>query len=66
MSRPLSLAAKLEGHAPAIHCPRVAGAGSVAARAQELAVCIRALPHRRVNVIAHSIRPTRIISTGQR
>jgi len=49
------LAAKLEGHAPAIHCPRVAGAGSVAARAQELAVCIRALPHRRVNVIAHSM-----------
>ncbi len=46
---------KLARHACAVHRPRVAAAGSVAARAEELAACIRALPDRRVNVIAHSM-----------
>lgn len=42
-------------HAHAVHRPRVAPTGSVASRAEELASCIRALPDRRVNVIAHSM-----------
>jgi triacylglycerol lipase len=49
------LPARLAAHAPAIHCPCVSGAGSVAARAEELANFVRALPARRVNVIAHSM-----------
>jgi triacylglycerol lipase len=46
---------RLARHAHAVHRPRVAAAGSVAARAEELATCIRALPDRRVNVVAHSM-----------
>jgi triacylglycerol lipase len=46
---------ELAVHAHATHRPRVAAAGSVAARAEELASCIRELPDRRVNVIAHSM-----------
>jgi triacylglycerol lipase len=49
------LPARLALQAEAVHCPRVAATGSVVARAEELAACIRALPDRRVNVIAHSM-----------
>jgi triacylglycerol lipase len=49
------LPARLERHAPAVHRPCVSGAGTVVDRAEQLAACIRALPYRRVNVIAHSM-----------
>ncbi len=49
------LPARLARQAGDVHCPRVAAAGSVAVRAEALAACIRALPDRRVNVIAHSM-----------
>jgi triacylglycerol lipase len=45
----------LAKHARATHRPRVSPAASIAARAEELAACIRAIPDRRVNVIAHSM-----------
>jgi triacylglycerol lipase len=45
----------LAEHAHTSHRARVAPAGSVASRAEELARCIRALPDKRVNVIAHSM-----------
>jgi triacylglycerol lipase len=49
------LTGSLAKHARATHRPRVAPTGSIASRAEELARCIRALPDRRVNVIAHSM-----------
>jgi triacylglycerol lipase len=49
------LTRSLAEHAHTTHRPRVAPAGSVVSRAEELARCIRALPDRRVNVIAHSM-----------
>lgn len=49
------LGARLSDHAEAVHRPRLAATGSVAARAADLARCIRDLPDRRVNVIAHSM-----------
>jgi triacylglycerol lipase len=49
------LTRSLARHAPATYRPKVAPVGSVAARAEEFARCIRALPDRRVNVIAHSM-----------
>jgi triacylglycerol lipase len=38
-----------------VHRPRVAPSGSIAARAEALAACVRALPRGKVNVIAHSM-----------
>ncbi len=38
-----------------VHRPRVAPVASIATRAAALAAFVRALPHRRVNVIAHSM-----------
>jgi triacylglycerol lipase len=49
------LTRSLAKHSDAVHRPRVAPTGSVASRAEELARCIRELPDRRVNVIAHSM-----------
>jgi triacylglycerol lipase len=49
------LTRSLAKHSHAVHRPRVAPTGSVASRAGELAACIRALPDRRFNVIAHSM-----------
>lgn len=49
------LTRSLAQHAHTVHRPRVAPAASVASRAEELASCIRALPDKRVNVIAHSM-----------
>jgi len=49
------LEARLARHASAVHRPRLPAAGAVITRATELAACIRSLPDRRVNVIAHSM-----------
>ena len=49
------LTRSLATHAHAVHRPRVAATGSVTSRGEELASCIRALPDRRVNVVAHSM-----------
>ncbi|GEJ56243.1 lipase family alpha/beta hydrolase [Anaeromyxobacter diazotrophicus] len=45
----------LEAQGCAVHRPRVAATGSVAARAEALAACVRALPDRKVNILAHSM-----------
>jgi len=39
----------------AVHSPKLAAAGSIAARAEALAACVRALPERKVTIIAHSM-----------
>jgi triacylglycerol lipase len=46
---------RLEGEGWVVHRPRVAKVASIAARAEELAAFLRALPEPRVNVIAHSM-----------
>jgi triacylglycerol lipase len=47
--------ARLEAEGAIVHRPRVAKTASIAARAEELAAFIRAVPARRVNVVAHSM-----------
>jgi len=47
--------ARLEADGAAVHRARVAKTAAIAARAEELAAFIRALPERRVNVVAHSM-----------
>jgi triacylglycerol lipase len=47
--------ALLEARACAVHRARVAPAASIAARAEDLAACVRAVPERRVNIVAHSM-----------
>jgi triacylglycerol lipase len=49
------LPAMLEAQGCSVHRPRVAALGSVAARAEALAACVRALPDRKVNILAHSM-----------
>jgi triacylglycerol lipase len=49
------LPALLEAQGCCVHRARVAPAGSVAERAEALAACVRALPDRRVNILAHSM-----------
>jgi triacylglycerol lipase len=49
------VAARLEADGWEVHRPRVAKAGSIEARAAELAAYVRALPDARVNVLAHSM-----------
>jgi triacylglycerol lipase len=39
----------------AVHSPRLAAAGSIAERAAALAACVRALPDRKVSIVAHSM-----------
>ncbi|HET9599107.1 MAG TPA: alpha/beta fold hydrolase [Anaeromyxobacteraceae bacterium] len=45
----------LAAHGCAVHSPKLAAAGSVAERAAALAACVRALPDRKVSIIAHSM-----------
>jgi triacylglycerol lipase len=47
--------ARLTADGAAVHRARVARTGAIAARAEELATFIRAIPERRVNVVAHSM-----------
>jgi triacylglycerol lipase len=47
--------ARLAADGAEVHRPRVAPSAGIAARAEELAAFIRALPDRRVNVVAHSM-----------
>jgi triacylglycerol lipase len=47
--------ARLTADGAAVHRARVAKTGAIAARAEELAAFIRAIPERRVNVVAHSM-----------
>jgi len=49
------LPALLEAQGCSVHRARVAPAGSVAERAEALASCVRALPSRKVNILAHSM-----------
>jgi triacylglycerol lipase len=47
--------ARLVADGAAVHRARVAKTAAIAARAEELAAFIRAIPERRVNVVAHSM-----------
>jgi triacylglycerol lipase len=47
--------ARLAADGADVHRPRVAPSAGIASRAEELAAFIRALPDRRVNVVAHSM-----------
>jgi triacylglycerol lipase len=49
------LPALLAGYGCAVHSPRLGAVASIAARAEALAACVRALDDGRVNVIAHSM-----------
>ena len=46
---------RLSGEGWVVHKPRVGKVASIRARAEELAAFVRALPDRRVNVVAHSM-----------
>jgi triacylglycerol lipase len=51
----LGLPALLAARGCAVHSPRLGAVASIATRAEALAACVRALPDRRVNVVAHSM-----------
>jgi triacylglycerol lipase len=47
--------AVLRGRGCAVHTPRLGATASVAERAARLAACVRELPDRKVNIVAHSM-----------